>query len=91
MVSKIISSTIILFILLLNILYRVHYVVFDLWTGIYIVQDSINIKMVTNVFNQLILIPILFFTMMLGPTGLLLYSIIKSIFQSLFPKKNKTN
>jgi hypothetical protein len=47
--------------------------------------------MVTNVFNQLILIPILFFTMMLGPTGLLLYSIIKSIFQSLFPKKNKTN
>ena len=67
----------------------VHYVVFDLWTGIYIVSDSINIKMVTNIFNQLILIPILFFTMMLGPTGLLLYSIIKVLFLTLYPIKSK--
>jgi hypothetical protein len=67
----------------------VHYVVFDLWTGIYIVSDAKASGIVTNIFNQLILLPILFFTMMLGPTGLLLYSIIKAIHQAIFSTSNK--
>ena len=67
----------------------VHYVVFDLWTGIYIVSDSVHCGMVSNIINQLILVPILFFTMMLGPTGLLFYHIIKTIYQLIFPTNNK--
>ena len=60
----------------------VHYVVFDLWTGIYITRDSVE-----NNFPQLLLIPVLFFTMMLGPTGLLMYFILKTIWLALFPLK----
>ena len=53
----------------------VHYVVFDLWTGIWITNNSIEKKI-----PQLLLIPCLFLTMMLGPTGLLLYFVIRAIY-----------
>ena len=49
----------------------IHYVVFDLWTGIWIARDSVE----RNI-PQLLLIPALFFTMMLGPSGLLLYFVL---------------
>jgi hypothetical protein len=49
----------------------IHYVVFDLWTGIWIARDSVE----RNI-PQVLLIPALFFTMMLGPSGLLLYTIL---------------
>ena len=53
----------------------VHYVVFDLWTGIWITNDSIEKKV-----PQLLTILCLFFTMMLGPSGLLLYFVIRTIY-----------
>jgi Domain of unknown function (DUF4281) len=49
----------------------VHYVVFDLWAGVWITQNSVE----RNI-PQILLIPCLFFTMMLGPSGLLLYFIL---------------
>lgn len=49
----------------------VHYVVFDLWTGMWIARDSLE----RNI-PQLLLIPCLFFTMMLGPSGLFVYTVV---------------
>lgn len=63
----------------------VHYCVFDLWTGAWIARDSVERE-----FPQLILIPCLFFTMMLGPSGLLLYFVLRSAWELVAGKKQKT-
>lgn len=52
----------------------VHYVVFDLWTGIWMTNDSTKRDI-----PQLVLIPSLFFTMMLGPSGLFMYFILSAL------------
>ena len=54
---------------------RVHYVCFDLQTGLFIANDSIEKKI-----PQLLVIPCLFLTMMLGPTGLLLYFVVRTTY-----------
>lgn len=68
----------------------IHYVVFDLWTGIWITRDSVE-----KGFPQLLLIPCLLFTMMLGPSGLLLYFLLSTlwtlVFGSTTPVKGKKN
>jgi hypothetical protein len=51
-----------------------HYLAFDLMVGIFIVNDGAK-----NNINRFILIPCLLLTFMLGPTGLLLYLIIRMI------------
>jgi hypothetical protein len=48
----------------------VHYIVFDLWTGLWITRDSLERKI-----PQLLLIPCLSLTMMLGPCGLFTYTV----------------
>jgi hypothetical protein len=50
----------------------IHYLAFDLFVGVWILKDSMSLGM--NVFLTLIC---LFFTLMLGPIGLLIYSLIK--------------
>jgi ABA4-like protein len=52
----------------------IHYLAFDLLTGIYIVNNARK-----NGINHWIIVPALFFTFMLGPFGLLLYFLIKMI------------
>jgi hypothetical protein len=52
----------------------IHYLAFDLMVGIFIVNDSIKSKV-----NRFLVIPCLLLTFMLGPTGLLLYLIIRWI------------
>jgi hypothetical protein len=47
----------------------VHYLVFDLFVGAWIARDAVR-----RGINQLIVAPILFFTLMLGPIGLLMYA-----------------
>ncbi|MEL6556745.1 MAG: ABA4-like family protein [Bacteroidota bacterium] len=52
----------------------VHYLCFDLMVGLYIVNNAEK-----NGINRFVIIPSLLFTFMMGPFGLLLYVIIKSI------------
>ncbi len=52
----------------------VHYLAFDLMTGIWIKKNSMKHRI-----SHWLLIPCLFFTFMLGPVGLLLYLIIRFI------------
>lgn len=52
----------------------VHYLAFDLMTGIWIKKNSMK-----HGISHWLLIPSLFFTFMLGPVGLLLYLIIRFI------------
>ena len=51
-----------------------HYLAFDLMVGIFIVNDAARSKV-----NRFLVIPCLLLTFMLGPTGLLLYLIIRWI------------
>jgi hypothetical protein len=53
----------------------VHYLAFDLMVGLFITNNAQKYGV-----NRFILIPCLFLTFMLGPTGLLLYIIIRSIY-----------
>ena len=52
----------------------VHYLAFDLLTGIWIKKDAQKYNI-----HHLILIPCLLLTFMLGPIGLLLYLLVRSI------------
>jgi len=52
----------------------VHYLAFDLMTGIFIKRNAIK-----HGISHWLLIPCLFFTFMLGPIGLLLYLLIRLI------------
>lgn len=52
----------------------VHYLVMDLAVARYIVSDS------EGIMTHLLVIPCLFFTLMFGPCGLLLYFIVKFVF-----------
>lgn len=51
-----------------------HYLAFDLMTGWFIVTNAIRHEI-----NHWLIIPCLLFTFMLGPTGLLLYLIIRTV------------
>jgi len=50
----------------------IHYLAFDLFVGIWIARDADN-----KGFSRIVQAPILFFTMMAGPFGLLLWLIIR--------------
>lgn len=52
----------------------IHYLAFDLLTGIWIKKNSIKYNI-----SHWLIIPCLLFTFMLGPVGFLLYIIIRSI------------
>lgn len=52
----------------------VHYLAFDLWTGCWELSNSQKLGI-----NHFMVIPCLILTFMLGPIGLLLYFIIRSI------------
>ena len=52
----------------------VHYLAFDLLAGIWIKKNSIKYN-----FSHWLIIPCLFLTFMLGPVGLLLYLLIRTI------------
>jgi apolipoprotein N-acyltransferase len=52
----------------------VHYLAFDLLTGIWIKKNAQNYGI-----HQLILIPCLLLTFMLGPIGLLLYLLVRAV------------
>ncbi len=58
----------------------IHYLVFDLFVGMWICQDG-NKRGI----NRWILLPCLLGTFMLGPAGLLLYIIIRSVHLKRFP------
>ncbi|MEX1251138.1 MAG: ABA4-like family protein [Hyphomonas sp.] len=49
-----------------------HYLVFDLFVGAWIARDAQR-----RGFPQLVLVPCLFFTLMLGPVGLLMYVLLR--------------
>jgi len=57
----------------------VHYLAFDLMVGLYITNNARRYGI-----NRFILIPCLLFTFMLGPVGLLLYIIIRSIYNKRY-------
>jgi hypothetical protein len=52
----------------------VHYLAFDLMTGIWIKKNSLKYSI-----SHWLIIPCLFFTFMLGPAGLLLYFVIRLV------------
>ena len=52
----------------------VHYLAFDLMTGLFIVHNAR-----ANGINHWLTVPCLFFTFMLGPIGLLLYLLLRTI------------
>jgi hypothetical protein len=59
---------------------RVHYLAFDLMTGLWISMDAAK-----RGINRWFTLPFLFLTFMLGPIGLLTYSITRSIVTKRFP------
>lgn len=52
----------------------IHYLAFDLMTGLFIVNNALKYGI-----SRLLLLPCLFFTFMLGPVGLLMYLLIRSV------------
>lgn len=61
----------------------IHYLAFDLFTGIYIMRNARE-----NGLNHWIIVPALLLTFLLGPFGLLVYLVIKSVkTKTLFPIK----
>jgi hypothetical protein len=52
----------------------IHYLVFDLFIGAWILRDSQSHQI-----NHLLVIPCLFLTLMAGPIGLLLYLLLRAI------------
>lgn len=59
----------------------IHYLVFDLFVGMWICHDADK-----RGINRWILLPCLLLTFMLGPTGLLLYFIVRIIYMKKFPQ-----
>ncbi len=59
----------------------IHYLVFDLFVGMWICQDAAK----TGI-NRWFLLPCLLLTFMMGPAGLLLYIIIRVIYLRKFPQ-----
>jgi hypothetical protein len=59
----------------------IHYLVFDLFTGMWICNDGDKRKI-----NRWILLPCLVFTFLLGPTGLLLYILVRVIHLRKYPQ-----
>lgn len=60
----------------------IHYLVFDLFVGMWICHDSKG-----RGINRWVVIPCLLLTFILGPTGLLLYLIIRMIYLKKFPQE----
>ena len=52
----------------------IHYLVFDLFVGAWQVRDAQRLGI-----NHLLVVPCLFFTLMFGPVGLLLYAVIRLV------------
>lgn len=52
----------------------IHYLAFDLLTGIYIIQNARK-----NNINHWLTVPVLFSTFLLGPFGLLLYILLRTV------------
>ena len=59
----------------------IHYLVFDLFTGMWICNDGDK-----RGINRWILLPCLVFTFLLGPTGLLIYILIRIIYLKKYPQ-----
>jgi Domain of unknown function (DUF4281) len=66
----------------------VHYIAFDLMVGRCIVRDA-NERNVSMIFHIFVVGPCLFFTLMLGPTGYLMYEAIAYVFLPVSPEKAK--
>ncbi len=61
----------------------IHYLAFDLLTGIYIVTNARK-----NNISYWLIVPALFFTFMLGPFGLLLYFLLRLIITKTYIQDN---
>lgn len=59
----------------------IHYLVFDLFVGMWICHDSKGRGL-----NRWAVVPCLLLTFILGPTGLLLYLVIRMIYLKKFPQ-----
>lgn len=59
----------------------IHYLVFDLFVGMWICHDSKGRGL-----NRWVVVPCLLLTFILGPTGLLLYLVIRMIYLKKFPQ-----
>ena len=59
----------------------IHYLAFDLFVGMWICHDA-NLRKI----NRWVLIPCLLLTFMLGPAGLLLYVLIRTLYLRKFPQ-----
>lgn len=59
----------------------IHYLVFDLFVGMWICHDADK-----RGINRWVLLPCLLLTFMLGPTGLLLYFLVRLIYLKKFPQ-----
>jgi hypothetical protein len=59
----------------------IHYLVFDLFVGMWICQDAAK----TGI-NRWIILPCLLLTFLMGPAGLVLYIIIRVIYLRKFPQ-----
>ena len=56
----------------------IHYIAFDCLVGRMMVLDSIELK-VSTIFHIVVMVPCLFFTLMLGPIGFLLYATVRQV------------
>ena len=56
----------------------IHYIAFDCLVGRMMVLDSIELG-VSTTFHLIVMIPCLFFTLMLGPIGFLLYATVRQL------------
>ena len=55
----------------------VHYLIFDLFVGAWIVRDSHRRRI-----NHFLAVPCVFFSLMLGPVGLLMYYVLRGVLRN---------
>lgn len=60
----------------------VHYIVFDALVARWIVLDSIHERQVSTLGHVCMVIPCVFFTLMAGPMGFLMYLLLRNIIPS---------
>ena len=58
----------------------IHYCAFDLLVSRGIVLDAVNEKKVSNLFFYIVVVPCLFFTVMAGPIGYIMYLAARTVF-----------
>mmetsp|Transcript_3599 Transcript_3599/g.4753 ORF Transcript_3599/g.4753 Transcript_3599/m.4753 type:complete len:165 (-) Transcript_3599:198-692(-) len=68
-----------------------HYIVFDGLVARWIILDSVETKQVSYIVHGMVMVPILFLTIMLGPMGWLIYIAVRNFLPANGTTKSKSS